>query len=154
MRNIEYLLVFLAAAVPWLEISLVIPVGIIRGLSPFWVMFLGFWGNTITVLLLILGFARVEQWIKKRFEGRKPGQKQAKQIERARSIMNKYGLPGMALFGPLFIGTHIAAFIALSFGADKKWTALWLTASMAFWTVVIGTATILGFDLFLEKTKG
>jgi predicted membrane-bound mannosyltransferase len=34
----EYLLVFLGAAIPWLEIAIVVPLGIIAGLSPIWVM--------------------------------------------------------------------------------------------------------------------
>lgn len=154
MQFIEYLLVFVAAAIPWLEIALVIPVGIVRGLSPFWVMFLGFAGNLLTVLMLIFGFSKAENWMKKRFAGKEMNQRQMKQMERARSIMNKYGLPGLALLGPLFIGTHIAAFIGLSFGADKNWTALWLTISIGLWTLVIGIATMLGFDFFLQKTEG
>ncbi|MBP2079464.1 hypothetical protein [Oceanobacillus polygoni] len=47
---IDYMLVFIAASVPWLEVGLVVPLGIIRGLSPFWVMLLAFIGN-----LCILG---------------------------------------------------------------------------------------------------
>ena len=46
----EYFLVFLGAAIPWLEIALVIPLGIISGLSPVWVMILAFVGNMLTVL--------------------------------------------------------------------------------------------------------
>ncbi|OXS77390.1 small multi-drug export protein [Domibacillus enclensis] len=152
MQLVEYSLVFIAAAIPWMEIALVIPVGIVRGLSPFWVMLLGFTGNMLTVLMLIFGFARVEEWMKKRFD-LKNG-RQTKQMDRARRIMNKYGLPGLALLGPLFIGTHIAAFIGLSFGADKKWTTLWLTISIGLWTLIIGIATMLGFDFFLQQTEG
>lgn len=152
MQLVEYALVFIAAAIPWMEIALVIPVGIVRGLSPFWVMVLAFTGNMLTVLMLIFGFSRVEEWVKKRFN-LKNG-RQTKQMERARRIMNKYGLPGLAMLGPLFIGTHIAAFIGLSFGAGKKWTTLWLAISIGLWTLIIGIATMLGFDFFLHQTEG
>ncbi|WP_046178317.1 small multi-drug export protein [Domibacillus tundrae] len=152
MQFVEYSLVFIAAAIPWMEIALVIPIGIVRGLSPFWVMVLAFTGNMLTVLMLIAGFTKVEKWMKKKFEHK--GIKQTKQMERARRIMNKYGLPGLAMLGPLFIGTHIAAFIGLSFGASKKWTTLWLTISIGLWTLIIGIATMLGFDFFLQQTKG
>ncbi|MCP3761010.1 small multi-drug export protein [Domibacillus sp. A3M-37] len=152
MQFVEYSLVFIAAAIPWMEIALVIPIGIVRGLSPFWVMVLAFTGNMLTVLMLIAGFTKVEEWMKKKFEHK--GIKQTKQMERARRIMSKYGLPGLAMLGPLFIGTHIAAFIGLSFGASKKWTTLWLTISIGLWTLIIGIATMLGFDFFLQQTKG
>ncbi|MGG3449830.1 small multi-drug export protein [Domibacillus aminovorans] len=152
MQLLEYALVFIAAAIPWMEIALVIPVGIVRGLSPYWVMFLGFTGNMLTVLMLIVGYKKVEEWVKNKLQ--KTGKAQLKQTDRARAIMNKYGFPGLALLGPIFIGTHIAAFIGLSFGADKKWTALWLTISIGLWTLVFGIGTMLGFDFFLKQTEG
>jgi hypothetical protein len=34
--------------------------------------------------------------------------------------MNNYGLPGLALLGPILISTHIAAFIGMTLGATKK----------------------------------
>ena len=152
MHLMEYALVFLAAAIPWIEIVLVIPVGIVRGLSPFWVMLLAFTGNLLTVVLLIAGFSKMEGWLKKQVE--RTGFKQTKQLTRAKRIMAKYGLPGLALLGPLFIGAHIAAFIGLSFGAGKGWTTLWMTISLGLWTLIIGIATMLGFDFFLQHTKG
>ena len=56
----EYFLVFLGAAIPWLEIALVIPLGIISGLSPVWVMLTAFIGNMLTVLVVIIGFQKVK----------------------------------------------------------------------------------------------
>ena len=62
----EYFLVFLGAAIPWLEIALVIPLGIISGLSPVWVMLLAFVGNILTVLVVIIGFQKVKKWMESR----------------------------------------------------------------------------------------
>ena len=67
---LEYILVFLGAAIPWFEIALVIPLGIVWGLSPFWVMLLAFVGNMVTVLALIVGFARFKDWYNKRQEAK------------------------------------------------------------------------------------
>jgi hypothetical protein len=145
----EYALVFLGAAIPWLEIALVIPLGIIRGLSPFWVMVVAFLGNMATVLPLIIGFEKFRQWYQNRME--KTGKTPSKRSERAKAIWNKYGLPGLALLGPILIGTHIAAFIGMSLGAEKKWTILWLTISIGLWTLIFGIATALGFDFFTRN---
>ena len=142
----EYALVFLGAAIPWLEIALVIPLGIIRGLSPFWVMLLAFVGNMATVLPVIIGFEKVRQWNLRLNE--KKGKSPSKRSERAKKIWNRYGLPGLALLGPILIGTHIAAFIGMSLGAEKKWAILWLTISIAVWTLIFGIATELGFEFF------
>lgn len=142
----EYLLVFLGAAIPWFEIALVIPLGIIWGLSPFWVMVVAFVGNMLTVLALIIGFDRFQDWYNKRQEAK--GKTQNKKSERAKRIWNKYGLPGLALLGPILIGTHIAAFIGMTLGATKRNTTVWLTISIAVWTLAFGILTALGFDFF------
>lgn len=145
----EYFLVFLGAAIPWLEIALVIPLGIIWGLSPFWVMVLAFVGNMVTVLALIIGFDRFQIWYNKRQEAK--GKTVSKKNERAKRIWNKYGLPGLAMLGPILIGTHIAAFIGMTLGATKKNTTLWLSISIGVWTLVFGILTALGFDFFTKE---
>ncbi|MBF6633462.1 small multi-drug export protein [Planococcus sp. APC 3900] len=145
----EYFLVFLGAAIPWFEIALVIPLGIIWGLSPFWVMVLAFVGNMVTVLALIIGFDRFQIWYNKRQEAK--GKAVSKKNERAKRIWNKYGLPGLAMLGPILIGTHIAAFIGMTLGATKKNTTLWLTISIGVWTLAFGVLTALGFDFFTRE---
>lgn len=146
---VEYFLVFLGAAIPWLEIALVIPVGILRGLSPFWVMTLAFVGNMLTVLILIIAFQKVKEWMEAR--KKKDGTGESKRTERGKRIWNKYGMPGLALLGPILIGTHIAAFIGLLFGASKVNTTIWMTISIALWTLVFGIATAMGFDFFVKN---
>ncbi|MCJ1908631.1 small multi-drug export protein [Planococcus ruber] len=145
----EYFLVFLGAAIPWLEIALVIPLGIVWGLSPFWVMVMAFVGNMLTVLALIIGFDKFKDWYLKRQEAK--GKTGSKKSERAKAIWNKYGLPGLALLGPILIGTHIAAFIGMTLGATKRNTTIWLTVSIGLWTLVFGLATALGFDFFTRE---
>lgn len=145
----EYFLVFLGAAIPWFEIAVVIPLGIVWGLSPFWVMILAFIGNMVTVLALIIGFDRFKIWYTKRQEAK--GKAASKKSDRAKRIWNRYGLPGLALLGPILIGTHIAAFIGMTLGATKKNTTVWLTISIAAWTLVFGLLTGLGFDFFTDK---
>lgn len=145
----EYFLVFLGAAIPWFEIALVIPLGIIWGLSPFWVMVVAFIGNMLTVLALIISFDRFKDWYNKRQEAK--GKTQNKKSERAKRIWNKYGLPGLAMLGPILIGTHIAAFIGMTLGATKRNTTIWLTISIAVWTLAFGILTALGFDFFTRE---
>ena len=147
----EYFLVFLGAAIPWLEIALVIPVGILRGLSPFWVMTLAFVGNMLTVLILIAAFQKVKEWMESRRQ--KDGKEESKRTERGKRIWNKYGMPGLALLGPFLIGTHIAAFIGLLFGASKVNTTIWMTISIALWTLILGIATAMGFDFFVKNVR-
>ena len=81
------------------------------------VMIAAFTGNLLTVLFVIFGFEKVKKWLESR--RKKAGKGESKRTERGTQIWNKYGMPGVALLGPIFIGTHIAAFIGLLFGAKK-----------------------------------
>ena len=144
----EYLLVFLGGAIPWLEIGLVIPVGIVSGLSPVWVMIAAFLGNLSTVLIVIFGFQKVKEWLDSR---KKDDQKQSKRTERGTRIWNRYGMPGLALLGPILTGTHIAVFIGLLFGAKKTNATVWMVISIGLWSLIFGIVTAMGFDFFVVK---
>ncbi|WP_438311338.1 small multi-drug export protein [Sporosarcina sp. FA9] len=144
---IEYLLVFLGGAIPWLEIGLVIPLGIIGGLSPVWVIIAAFSGNLLTVLVVIFGYQKFRLW--KESRNGKSEKAESKRTERGKRIWNKYGMPGLALVGPILIGTHIAAFIGLFFGASKINTTVWMTLSIAVWSLVFGVVTAMGFNFFV-----
>ncbi|MDZ5470736.1 small multi-drug export protein (plasmid) [Bacillus sp. 31A1R] len=146
----EYVLVFVLAAIPWIEIAAVIPLAIIKGLHPFWVAVLSFTGNFITVLLFVLLFDRFKKWRERKRE--KSQEKTSSRSERARKIWNKYGLPGLALAAPLLIGTHIAAGIGMFLGAKKQWTTIWMTISLALWSSIlaIGSYYGLGFIDFIR----
>ena len=143
-----YFMVFLGAAIPWLELAVVIPVGIVGGLNPFWVIVTGIVGNMVTVVALIIGYDKFKLWLAKRREGKeKP---ESKRSERAKNLWNKYGLPGMIMLGPILIGSHIAAFIGMALGATKKSTLLWSTISIGAWALAFGIVTALGFDFFVR----
>lgn len=141
----EYIVVFLLAATPWFEIAAVIPLGIVRGLQPIIVVILSFIGNLSTIILVVYLFEKIKDFIV-----RKKGivKENTKRQERAKRIWNKYGLPGLAILGPVLIGTHIAAFIGMSLGATKRWTLLWMTISLVIWSVVFGVGAYYGVGVF------
>ena len=87
----------------------------------------------------------MESWKKKDVKG------DSKQTERGEWIWNKYSMPGLAQLGQIVIGTHIAAFIGLLFGASKVNTTIWMTISITLWTLVFSVATAMGFYFFVKN---
>lgn len=140
----QYALVFLLGAVPWVEIAVVIPLAVLAGLNPWAVAMLAFLGNWSTVYLLVVFFDKVRRWLDARRKGRRPA---GKRRERAARIWNRYGMPGLALLGPLLIGSHIAVFVGILFGANRLRALLWTTASLALWTALLAVLSALGIDL-------
>nr|WP_144939076.1 hypothetical protein [Aneurinibacillus sp. XH2] len=62
---------------------------------------------------------------------------------------NRSFWPGLALLAPAIVGTDIAAILALSFGSPRKSVLIWMTASLAIWTMLLAYGTVYGLS-FVE----
>ncbi|TVP81836.1 MAG: small multidrug efflux protein - like protein [Alkalicoccus sp.] len=147
----QYTIIFIMAATPWLEILIVIPLGIGMGLDPFLVALLSFTGNFLPVLFIIYAlhiFQRTRTYRKwKVFWKRKRRHKKRKsRSEKAQHLFHRYGLPGLAVLGPALTGIHLAAVIALSLQAGKHRTAWWMGLSLILWTVFLTISSVFSID--------
>jgi len=137
----QYLLIFLLAATPLLEILVVIPLGVGLGFEPALVAFFAFAGNVVPIYAIVVGYERLTVWLESRETTSDSGRR-----VRAQRVWNRYGLPGLSLAAPILTGVHLAALIALGLGARKRATMAWMTLSIAFWTVAITVVSVIGFE--------
>ncbi|WP_127533171.1 small multi-drug export protein [Paenibacillus kobensis] len=152
LQEWSYLAVFMLSALPWIESSAVVVLAIALGLNPIWSTLLAFTGNWLTVVLMIFLFHRWQEWRnRKRMASGKPAQ-ESKKSKRAHHVFVKYGLPGLAVIGPLLIGTEIAVAVAMIFKAPRKKILIWMTTSLAFWTILFAAAAYYGVG-FVEFMK-
>lgn len=142
----SYLLVFLAAAVPVLEVLVVIPAGILAGMAPAPTAVLAFAGNLSTVVLVALAGDRLLHWWRSRRPS-KDGEPSRRSL-RARELAQRWGVPGLALLAPLTTGTHIATVAALATGADTRRVLRWMAIGLVVWSVAVAAITAAGLDLF------
>lgn len=140
----QYLLVFALAATPWLEILVVIPIGVALGLDPTAVAVVAFAGNVVPIYFIVTLFDRVSRWLARR---RDDDDERSTRSARAKRIWRSYGLPGLALAAPILTGVHLAAVLAMGLGARKRPTLGWMTLSIALWTVVITVASATGVSV-------
>ncbi len=147
---VAYTMIFLLAAIPFLEIALIIPLAIIGGVPAVPTMIIAFLGNLLTIVLLIIFLDKIREWRRKRKQGE---QTDSKRHKHAKSLWDKYGLPGLAFIGPFFVGTHLSALLAIGFGAEKTKTLYLMTASLLSWTIVLGVASLYGFDFFIADEE-
>ena len=143
---VQYLLVFVFAAIPWIEIAVVIPIAIGIGLHPVSVAGIAFAGNLSSVLLLL----KFNSWIP-RIRNRSKND-QTSVDERRRTawgwrIWDRYGLPGLAMAAPVVTGVHLAALMAIVVDTDRSAIAQWMTISIAGWTVFLVVGTLLGLNV-------
>lgn len=133
--------VFIAGAIPWLEAVVVIPVGIAVGLPPIWTLFWGLLGNALTIGLFAFASEQIMDSVRQRREKRGLATQPNQRLERARRIFQRYGVFGMAVLGPLVIGTQIAAAWAVSFGVSAWRATVIVTAGAVVWALVTGLTT-------------
>ena len=163
----SYLLIFVLAATPLFELVTVVPLAIVGGLSPVPVAIVGFLGNLFTVVLLILFVDKVKGWLKARKRRRNQEQvpeeiqngedvspeQDSNKEKRARGLFNKYGLPGLTILGPLIVGSHISAFMAMSFGSKRNLVFGWMIVSLVIWTIISATAASYGATMFIPNVE-
>lgn len=150
---LAWLLVFLAAATPWLEVLFVVPAAIIAGLPAPTVVVVAAAGNVATLVPLVFGLERMRAWWRRRRGAQHAQGEGSPRGERARRVFDRYGLPGLAVLGPLVTGVHVAAMAAIAVGAPRRATAVWLSGGVAVWAVLTGALTVFGVELFFEPEQ-
>ncbi|MCD8510282.1 MAG: hypothetical protein LRY73_10685 [Bacillus sp. (in: Bacteria)] len=79
-------------------------------------------------------------------------QKQSnKRFQKGRKILEKYGIPGLALTGPLITGMHLAVIISLPLKGKNQRILTWMTASLFVWTVIFTFITFQGLTWILSQ---
>src|SRR5690606_23899621 len=111
-------------------------------------------GNVATLVPLVLAGDRLRTWWRerrRRLDGTPDhahedgdGGTLRPRGRRASRVLARYGLPGLAVLGPLLTGVHVAAVVALAAGAPRRATVWWLSGGVAVWAVLAGLATVAG----------
>jgi membrane protein YqaA with SNARE-associated domain len=133
--------VFLAGATPWLEAIAVVPVGILAGLNPWAVVAAAIVGNCLTIFLFAyLGSEIRTRWLARRIAHGKSGE--SKRFDRAQRFFDRFGIYGIALLGPAFIGTQFAAAVAVAAGVKPLKAATIISGATLFWATAVAIATL------------
>jgi hypothetical protein len=151
LENLGLLGIFLAGATPWLEAIAVVPAGIIFGLDPTLTVIAAATGNAITIFLFAYAGSRIRTWLIGRREAKgKTGD--SPKYQKAIAAFDKYGIYGMAILGPVLIGTQFAAAASVAAGVKPLKVSLLITASMVLWAA--GIALLMVFSgLNLENLQ-
>lgn len=149
--------VFAGGAIPWLEAVVVIPAGILAGLSVPLVVVAGVTGNLLTVALAAAFGQRVRDWwLQRREAGRgvegadEHGAAQAhrsRRQARVDRVMRRWGMLGLATLGPLGLGTQLSALAAVSVGVRAPVAFAWVGAGTVAWGLVAAALTVGGVSV-------
>ena len=147
---LQYGLVALFAAIPVVEILVVVPIAIGLGFDPVTTGIAAFVGNVGSVYALIAFQQRLSTWWhgwrgRARADGN--GRDRSDRYARARRLWDRYGLVGLAFAAPVVTGVHLAALVAVAAGSRGRAIVWWMTVAIGVWTVVLVVASVFGLSV-------
>jgi hypothetical protein len=145
--------VFIFGAIPWFEAIGVVPGGILVGLNPTLTVIAAAAGNLITIAVFAYGGAKIRSWVITRREAKGKHPK-SDRWSKAQKAFEKYGIYGMAILGPLIIGTQFAAAASVAAGVRPARVTLVISTAMVLWAIAFAVLTtwavdVGGFDTLL-----
>ena len=145
--------VFIFGAIPWFEAIGVVPGGILVGLNPTLTVIAAAAGNLITIAVFAYGGAKIRSWVIARREA-KGKQPKSDRWAKAQRAFEKYGIYGMAILGPLIIGTQFAAAASVAAGVRPARVTFVISIAMLLWAIAFAVLTswavdVGGFDTLL-----
>ena len=145
IENLGLIGVFIAGAIPWMEAIAVVPAGIVVGLNPIATLISAVVGNSITIFLFAYFASSIrEKLIARRVKSGKPAI--LPKLDKALKAFDKYGVYGLAVLGPILIGTQFAAAAAVIAGVKPIRASILIITSLTLWAIAIAAAMV-AFDI-------
>ncbi|GAB6930786.1 hypothetical protein JCM10914A_47690 [Paenibacillus sp. JCM 10914] len=139
---LQLLSIFILSLIPFIESYGAIPLGIIiLGFPAIPVIVTAAVGNWVSVMAFIWIISKLRSKVVNKKTNKEP----SKRAIKAKRYFEKYGVPGVSLAG-ILLAFHLSAGIALAAGAKKSYVSLWITISIAVWSIVIGGLLMLGVE--------
>jgi hypothetical protein len=111
------------------------------GLPAVWTVVLALVGNIVTIVVFAYGSDRILGAMSKRREKKGKAATEDGRMARAKRIFVRYGDIGMAVVGPLFIGTQFAAAITVSLGVSAWRASIVQSLGAVVWGVIAAYTT-------------
>lgn len=146
---VQPLIVALAGAIPFIEGEGAASIGIIGGIHPVVAAIAGIVGNFLCVLVLVLASSGARQAIVQRNRSRKlvaaggdvsaiePAEPASPRKQKFQNALERYGVPGVSLLGPLLLPTQFTATMLAATGVSKGRILFWQGLAIVAWTTLL-----------------
>ena len=143
---LQWVAIFLIAAIPLIESYTGTFIGIAIGLHPVIAASAAIAGNTTVVVLIVFLTDRIRTRVRGTIQSAVPP-RNLRRRERLRTLFERIGIPGVSLLGH---PTQVSAAAMVGFGADRSKVILWEVVSIVVWGAVIAVVAGFGIELLLH----
>ncbi|GGC54522.1 small multi-drug export protein [Hoyosella rhizosphaerae] len=162
--------VFIGGAAPWLEAIIVIPAAIVAGMNPAVAFIAAVTGNLLTVAIAAWFGESLRAWWVARKERRRahqaasdPGDSasapdrgsaemdhpvKSRRRTQIENVINRWGMPALAVLGPIGLGTQLSAVVAVGMGVTARVAFLWIGVATVVWSIIAVAVTLGGLSAF------
>lgn len=146
--TIQFLGVALAAMVPFVENYGAVIIGSIAGIPIWATVAMAVIGNVAVIALvtLISGSTRDAVLARKANSSQNASVDSGKR-QRVRQLFDRYGIPGVTIFGMLLVPTHFIAVALVSFGCSRTGVIVWHAIAITLYAVLTGGLMVGLFSL-------
>lgn len=138
---------------PWQQVLALVPAGAIPFIESYFGSFLGtalgihpalavpaaVLGNLVATFLVVALAGRTRDAVTRgRGERTEPEQKPSRFRAKVATALDKYGVPGVCLLGPLLVASQITGPTLVALGATKGRVYLWMSISIIAWGLAFG----------------
>lgn len=130
---LQWLGIIAIAAIPFLESFTASLLGVLISM-PWWAALIsGIIGNTAAVAILVYGAHGIRTIITQRKAPAELSDKQVARRAKIKKYLDRFGVPGVSILGPLALPSQFTAPLLVSFGANRNLVMLWMFASICLW---------------------
>lgn len=126
-----------AGAIPFIESYLGSFLGTVVGIHPALAIPAAVLGNLLSTFTVIALTGRARDAVtsgRERLEPKKPSRFR----EKIATALDKYGVPGVCLLGPLLVASQITAPTLVALGASRGRVYVWMGISIIAWGILFG----------------
>lgn len=120
------------SAIPFIESDAGVLIAVLAGVPIIPATIAAIIGNLLAVAGVIVATDKIRIWLK----NHSSKAKQEKRETKVRRALQKYGVPGASLLGPLLIGTHLNAFFMAVAGVNRRYLLIWQSIAIILWAVI------------------
>lgn len=130
---LQWLGVIGVSTIPLIESYTGTFLGVLIGM-PWWAALLcAIVGNTIIIAVLVYGAHSIRAAITRRREPQELSEKQVARRAKIKKNLDRFGVPGVSILGPLALPSQFTAPLMVSFGASRNLVMIWTFVSIVLW---------------------
>ena len=126
-----------AGAIPFIESYLGSFLGTVVGIHPALAIPAAVLGNLLATFTVIALTGRARDAVTSGRDDKEP-KKPSRFREKIAAALDKYGVPGVCLLGPLLVASQITAPTLVALGATRGRVYLWMGVSIIAWGILFG----------------